>query len=273
MNQQKDLFSIGAFANMTRLSIKALRLYDQLDILQPRHVDSQSGYRYYEADQLSRARMIRVMRDMDMPLATIRQALAALDSSPAQAETLVREYASMREKQIEQIRTQVQTFIQTIQQEIKPMSLEVNVKKIEPQQVLSITCHVKVDKLDDAIRKSLDTLHGMVREQNEQTTGAPFGIYHGTINEQDDGPIEICLPVGGEVKAKGDADVKQLQGGNAASVTMLGAQCDFPAILGGYDATADWIQKNGYQTAEPPREVWYNEQGSDAKMEVVWLFR
>ena len=43
MDQPKDLLSIGAFANLTRLSLKALRLYDQLGLLQPRFVDPQSG--------------------------------------------------------------------------------------------------------------------------------------------------------------------------------------------------------------------------------------
>ena len=43
---------MGAFAKMSRLSIKALRLYDQLSTLQPRYIDPQSGYRYYEAEQL-----------------------------------------------------------------------------------------------------------------------------------------------------------------------------------------------------------------------------
>ena len=153
------------------------------------------------------------------------------------------------------------------------MSLEVQVKKIEPQRVLSITHHVKVDKLDDAIRKSLDTLTNMLKEQNAEATDAPFGIYHGTINEQDDGPVEVCLPVNAIIKAKGEAEIKQLQGGNAACVMMLGAQCDFPAILGGYDAAADWIQKNGYKMAESPREIWHHEAGPDAKMEVLWLFK
>jgi DNA-binding transcriptional MerR regulator len=43
MKQPKDLLSIGTFASMTRLSIKALRLYDELGILQPLHTDPQTG--------------------------------------------------------------------------------------------------------------------------------------------------------------------------------------------------------------------------------------
>ena len=88
MTQPENLLSIGAFASLTRLSLKALRLYDQLNLLQPRWVDPQTSYCYYGEDQLIRARMIRNMREMDMPLATIRQVLAALAASPTQAEAL-----------------------------------------------------------------------------------------------------------------------------------------------------------------------------------------
>jgi len=273
MNQRNDLLSIGAFADMTRLSLKALRLYDQLNILPPRHVDPQSGYRYYDVDQLPGARLIRGMREMDMPLVTIGQVLAALGSSLAEAESLVNEYVQMREKQVEQVKQQVQHLIRLIRQEVEPVSLEVNIKTIAPQQVLSITRHTKVDKLGAVIRKSLQEMEAFLREQNASADGAAFGIYHGTINEQDDGPIEICLPVSGKVRPGGKAELRQLQGGNAACVTMLGAQCDFPAILGAYDAAADWIRKNGYKMAEPPREVWYEDQGDEARMEIVWLFR
>ena len=270
---RKDLLSIGTFASMTRLSIKALRLYDQLGLLHPHHVDPQSGYRFYEQSQLVRARMIRMLRDMDMPLATIRQALAALAVSSAEAETLVLEYLAMRERQIEQIKQQVSHFIHLIQQEKNPMSLEVNVKKIATQQVLSMTHHIKVNQLDKTIRESVATMYDLLKEQNLEAIDAPFGIFHGAINEEEDGPIEICLPANGTIKGSDTVQVKQLQGGDAACVMMLGAQTDFPAILGAYDAAADWINKNGYTMAEPPREIWHSALGDNPKMEIVWLFK
>ena len=273
MDQPKDLLSIGAFASMTRLSIKALRLYDQLGLLQPRHVDSQTGYRYYGVDQLSSARMIRNMRAMDMPLATIRQVLAALPSLPAQAEALAKDYAEMREQQVRQIRAQVQQFIQQIQQEKNPMSLEVSIKQIAPQQVLSATYHIKVNRLEETIRKTKDAMYAILKEQKVEASDSPFGIFHGAINEQEDGPLEICLPVNGQVKGKGDIEVKSLEGGDAACVMTLGAQTDFPAILGAYDAAADWVQKNGHEMAASPREIWYSNKPGEEKMEIVWLFK
>lgn len=273
MTKPVELLSIGSFASLTRLSFKALRLYDQLNLLQPRWVDPQTGYRYYSEDQLKGARMIRNMREMDMPLATIRQVLMALADSPAQAEALASEYAEMREQQAEQIRIQVVKFIQQIRQEQTPMSFEVNVKSIPTQQVLSITHHVKASKLDETILKSLEALRDLIAEQKLEAASAPFGIFHGAINEQEDGPLEICLPVNGTIKGNGKIQVKQLQGGQAACVMTVGPETDFPAILGAYDAAVDWIQKNGHQIAGSPREIWHSGPDNDPIMEIVWLFK
>jgi DNA-binding transcriptional MerR regulator len=273
MTQSENLLSIGAFASLARLSLKALRLYDQLNLLQPRWVDPQTGYRYYGEDQLKSARMIRNMREMDMPLATIRQVLATLADSPAQAEALASEYAELREQQAEQIRVQVAQFIQQIRQEQIPMSFEVNIKLIPTQQVLSQTHHIKASKLDETILKTIEIFHGLLAEQKLEAASAPFGILHGAINEQEDGPLEICMPVNGTVKGNGKIQVKQLQGGQAACVMTVGPETDFPVILGAYDTAADWIQKNGHEMAEPPREVWHSGPGDNPKMEIVWLFK
>ncbi len=273
MTQSEELFSIGAFASLTRLSLKALRLYDQLNLLQPSWVDPQTGYRYYSENQLKSARMIRNMREMDMPLATIRQVLAALANSPTQAEALASEYAEMREQQAEQIRRQVAQFIHQIRQEQTPMSFEVSIKSIPTQQVLSITHHIKASKLDETILKSLEAFQSLVAEQKIEATSAPFGIFHGAVNEQEDGPLEICLPVKGAAQSSGKILVKQLSGGQAACVMTVGPETDFPTILGAYDAAADWIQANGHQIAESPREIWHSGPGDNPQMEIAWLFK
>ena len=273
MNQPKDLLSIGTFANLTRLSIKALRLYDELGILQPRHIDPQSGYRYYDIDQLRSARMIRNMRDMDMPLATIRRVLAVLQVSQAQAELLVHQHLELRERQLEQIKELARQFKQQLKPEANTMNLEVTVRDIPTQQIISITRHHKLDGLSEQIQKDCGVLFALAAEAGLAPTDAPFGIYHSAINEQEDGPIETCVPVNGIATSKGDAIAKQLDGGKAACVTILGDQCHFPELLGAYDAAADWIQRNGFETAGPPREIWYTAPGPDAKWEIVWLFK
>ena len=273
MNEQKNLLSIGVFADMTRLSLKALRLYDQLDILKPRHVDPQSGYRYYEPDQLFRARMIRNMRDMDMPLAEIRRVLALADVSQAQAELVIRQYLEMRTNQLEQIRLLARQLTLQLKQEANKMSLEVEVKEIPTQQIISITRRHTVDGLGKQEEEDIGTLFSLANDHGAHTLGAPFGIYHGAVSETEDGPVETCIAVDGKVEDKGNIKVKQLEGGQAACVTIHGEQCHYPELLGAYDAAVDWIQKNGFETTQPPREIWYTGPGPDAKWEIVWLFK
>lgn len=73
MNRERaDLIPIGGFAAASLLSQKALRLYAQLGILAPRYVDPDSGYRYYHPEQLRAARLILLMRQVEMPLALVR---------------------------------------------------------------------------------------------------------------------------------------------------------------------------------------------------------
>lgn len=76
------LLTIGAFAKASRLSPKALRLYDELGLLPPARVDPVTGYRLYAPDQLDQARLVAWLRRLGMPLARI-QHVCALDAGPA----------------------------------------------------------------------------------------------------------------------------------------------------------------------------------------------
>ena len=70
-----DHLSIGEFARASGLTTKALRLYDELDLLPPAHVDPANGYRYYARDQLDGAHLVARLRLVGMPLARIRSVL------------------------------------------------------------------------------------------------------------------------------------------------------------------------------------------------------
>jgi PPM family protein phosphatase len=79
------LLTIGAFARASRLSPKALRLYDELGLLPPAHVDPVTGYRFYQPAQLDRARLVAWLRRLGMPLARIK-AVCALAPTEAAGE-------------------------------------------------------------------------------------------------------------------------------------------------------------------------------------------
>ncbi|MFE6905241.1 MerR family transcriptional regulator [Streptomyces erythrochromogenes] len=80
-----ELLTIGAFAKASRLSPKALRLYDELGLLPPARVDSVTGYRFYAPRQLERAQLVAWLRRLGMPLAHIRE-VCGLDAAAAAQE-------------------------------------------------------------------------------------------------------------------------------------------------------------------------------------------
>jgi len=79
--------SVGRFATMTHLSVKTLRHYHQVGLLEPAEVDAETGYRYYTLDQLPTAQLIRRLRDLRMPVADVREVLVA--GSPIARDSLI----------------------------------------------------------------------------------------------------------------------------------------------------------------------------------------
>ena len=69
--------SIGRFGRLCGLTVEALRHYDELGILRPASVDTETGYRRYTLDQLADARAVARLRAFDVPLGKVAAYLAA----------------------------------------------------------------------------------------------------------------------------------------------------------------------------------------------------
>jgi DNA-binding transcriptional MerR regulator len=74
-SEHVDQMSIGELARRSRLSAKALRLYDGLGLLPPARVDEDSGYRLYAPGQLKQVRLIAALRQLQVPLGEIKAIL------------------------------------------------------------------------------------------------------------------------------------------------------------------------------------------------------
>jgi DNA-binding transcriptional MerR regulator len=70
---------IGDFSRATHLSVKMLRHYHEIGLLEPVDVDADTGYRRYATEQIVNAQIIRRFRDLDMPLDDIHAVLDAPD--------------------------------------------------------------------------------------------------------------------------------------------------------------------------------------------------
>lgn len=71
------LLSIGVFARRSRLWMKELRLYDHVGLLTPAQVDLDTEYRRYRESQLATARLVVMLRHLDMPLVQVAEIVSA----------------------------------------------------------------------------------------------------------------------------------------------------------------------------------------------------
>ena len=84
-----------------------------------------------------------------------------------------------------------------------------------------------------------------------------FVIYDGLVNEDSDGPVEICMAFEGTITAPDGLHVRIEPAHTEAYTTITKAQCEFPRILEAYDAVSNHIVANGLEFGGSPREVYF----------------
>ncbi len=269
------MLKIGDFAKLSRVSVKALRLYAEMGLLNPVQVDPFTGYRYYSEEQLKPAKLILVLRRLDMPLLTIRQVLQA--PTAAQAREIVDRYWREVEAQVAERRKMLGYIHDYLQGKETIMTYTVNTKHVPEQPVISIRQTVSIQELGGYIDHSIEALQAHARMQSGEAAGAPLGIYHGEVNEDSHGPVEICLPVKRDLRPGEGFQARKLAAAQVAYTTLTEQQAEFPAILQAYDAIFEWIKQNGDKTIEPPREIYLSAPGEvgpdEPFIEIAWPFR
>lgn len=90
-------YTVGELANLSGVSARTLRHYEELGLLAPAR--TRSGYRVYTPRDARRLAAILAMRSCDLPLATIRHLLG--DSGPELRDTLLEHLLALRARQAE----------------------------------------------------------------------------------------------------------------------------------------------------------------------------
>jgi DNA-binding transcriptional MerR regulator len=187
-----DEMSIGEFARRSRLSAKALRLYDGLGLLLPARVDEESGYRFYEARQLEQARLIMALRQLQVPLAEIK-AILALERG--QAAERVREFWAAADAEHTSRRALAAYLIDELSGK-RAVMYEVSTREMPERSLLCVKRHVAgVDQAWAFGKEFIALLRHYRLPQIEGRAGAFFCIYWGEVSEDSDGPMEWCRPV------------------------------------------------------------------------------
>lgn len=108
---ETSLLTIGAFARSVGLTPSALRFYDDSGLLTPAVVDDRTGYRYYAEVQRDRAVLVRQLRELEVPLTTMR---TVLDAGPAEAEDLLREHVDRLRERADRADTSVENILASL---------------------------------------------------------------------------------------------------------------------------------------------------------------
>lgn len=103
MADDGDPIQIGRFADLVGLSVPQLRRYDRLRLLQPARRSAESGYRYYTLGQTGAARVISLLRSVDMPIAEIRRILAGVDEG--ERREILRAHRGQLEARLDEVRS------------------------------------------------------------------------------------------------------------------------------------------------------------------------
>ncbi|MEV0439985.1 MerR family transcriptional regulator [Streptomyces spectabilis] len=258
------LLSIGTFARRTRLSAKALRLYDRQGLLTPAHVDAVTGYRSYLPEQVEQARTVALLRRLDMPLADIA-AVVRLDGERAAA-ALDGYWAGVEERHAAQ-----RTLVGYLRGRLSGRStalrgtFEVKIVEVPETPVVSETRHLVSDELPVWIGTSLGRLE-LAAEECGGITAPPFVIYHSDVSEESDGPAEACVPVAdleaarAWVKERGRSQgltARMEPAYRMAYVRITKAQVLYPQILAAFDTVEEWITREGLVCTGPCREVYF----------------
>lgn len=122
---------IGKFARACRLSVKALRHYDEEQLLRPAHVDERSGYRYYTREQVRDAVTIGMLRGLGFGIPIIRRFLAG---TPAERATILQSEAQRIEREMAQRRFALDA-IARFGSTGTLAPYEVGIRRVEPLQV------------------------------------------------------------------------------------------------------------------------------------------
>lgn len=69
-------FTTGEFAKLHHVSKQTLIYYDKINLFKPKIQDPITGYRYYALDQMELFTVIHLLKELDLPLKTIKEFLA-----------------------------------------------------------------------------------------------------------------------------------------------------------------------------------------------------
>ncbi|PMB43753.1 MerR family transcriptional regulator [Fischerella thermalis CCMEE 5330] len=257
------MLKIGDFSKLSQVSVKALRLYDQLGLIKPVDVDNFTGYRYYSAEQLPRLNRILALKDLGFSLEQIAKLLDEnLPSTEIRGMLRLKQAELQHLVEEEQARLlRVEARLKQIEQEDNMPNYEVVIKKVEPIKVASIR-----EKLPDypSVGQLYDELLTYFNQQGVKKGTYCAGIWHdpGYKDSNVDGEAVISI----EKDISNTERIRIYELPRFEKMACLVHHRSYNTLNQAYAALVSWIEGNGYQIIGPNREVYItggNEQDNE----------
>ena len=248
------MFRIGDFSRLGRISVKALRYYDEIGLLKPVSVDQFTGYRYYSADQLPKLNYISALKEMGLSLEEIGGLINNSLTPPQMRDLFIVKKAELRQRLSQEQRRleSVEKLLAQIEKEGTVPDYNIVVKKIEPQIVASMRGILPT--YGDVGDFYGDIFKHLAKKFIFKPSGPTMLICHDSEYKERDVDVEIAVPIKKAIASSDKVKVYELPGlEQAACIIHKGPYENFNDA---YNALMTWMQKNGYQADGPDREVY-----------------
>jgi DNA-binding transcriptional MerR regulator len=260
--------AIGDFARMTHLSVKALRHYHDVGLLQPARVDPWSGYRFYEPGQVPLAQVIRRFRDLGMPLEEVRAVLEAPDV--AARNDLIVAHLERMESQLAQTQAVVASLRSLLERPPAPVSVQY--RSVPGTRALGISETVSADEIDAWWVAAFTELYGAVRTAGLRPAGPAGTLYSGDLFEWERGEVTAFVPVAGSATGTGRAGLLEVPPAELAIAMHEGA---FAELDRTYGALGTYVTERELGVDGPIREYYVvspldTDDEARYRTEVAW---
>lgn len=257
------MLKIGDFSQLAQVSVRALRIYDEMGLIKPVHVDKFSGYRYYETEQLPRLNRIIALKDLGFSLEQVSHLLdGELSAEKLRGMLMMKQAEIEQELNESQLRLmRVEARLRQIEREGKVAPYEVTVKEVGEMTIASSKNRLATFEEMVAARCPMYANIYEWIEANELTSTQPeLAVYDNP--EYTETNINLELAVAVEKKSsvrrnmqKGERSVelRQLEPVNQmASIIHHGKFIEAGDAL---IALYQWVGENGYETCGAYREL------------------
>ena len=238
------MLKIGEFSKLSRVSVRALRRYDEAGLLVPASIDPFTGYRYYSESQLPVANRIRALRDMGFPLAALREVLECWDDPGALERCLLLQRAAAREIMEEaQARLRLlDTALERLRKDEDTMKYDVTIKTIPERQVASVRPIIP----NYGGEGDLWSVYCQETARMNIQDGDPAlcaAVYHDGEFKEQDVDVEIQKSVAGTYPDTEHVKFKTVPAVQVASATFRGSYDQIPTVN---EVVAAWVEANGW---------------------------